>query len=66
MFRCIASIISYHIKRMAGFGSVMDMLVRIPGEAGDRFSQVETRLLFVYVIYVVLVLLFIEFYICMF
>ena len=62
-FRCIASIISYHIKRMAGFGSVMDLLVRIPG---DRFSQVETHLLFIYVIYVVLLLLLIEYYICMF
>ena len=63
MFRCIASILSYHIKRMAGVGSVMDLLVRIPG---DRFSQVETHLLFIYVIYVVLLLLLIEFYICIF
>ena len=43
---------------MAGMGSVMDLLVRIPG---DRFSQVETHLLFIYVIYVVLLLLLIEF-----
>ena len=59
---CLLSLLElrryYHIKRMAGFGSVIDLLVRIPG---DRFSQVETHLLFIYVIYVVLLLLLIEF-----